>query len=159
MKKTCFLILLSCFYFNNRSYAQNNSVSAGANGTGTGGSVSYSVGQISYVTKTSGNGSVSEGVQQPYEIFIITDLAGQEIDVCLNVYPNPAVDIITLEIRDHFSSLSYLLTDINGKLIFQNKVAGSKTLINCKNLNAGIYFLKVYNENEQLKNFKLIKNK
>ena len=44
----------------------------GANASGSGGSASYTVGQMVYQTNTGTNGSVAEGVQQPYEISIVT---------------------------------------------------------------------------------------
>jgi hypothetical protein len=158
MKKIFFLILLSVFYFRNHSSAQNNSLPAGGNGTGTGGNVSYSVGQIAYSTKTSSSGNVAEGLQQAYEIFMITGITDKSIELSVKAYPNPALDLITLEI-DKYDSLSYLFTDANGKLVSQNRITNNLTPINCKELNAGVYFLKVYNENGQLRNFKLIKNK
>lgn len=42
--------------------------------SGSGGSVSYSVGQVVYTTHTGTSGSVAEGVQQPYEISVVTGL-------------------------------------------------------------------------------------
>jgi hypothetical protein len=158
MKKTTCLILFSIFYFNNSSIAQNNSVPAGGNGTGTGGAVSYSVGQIAYSTNTSNSGNASEGLQQPYELFLVTGVGDQSVELSVKAYPNPTLDLITLEIA-RYESLSYLFTDANGKLVSQNKISSNLTEINCKELCSGVYFLKVYNENGQLRNFKLIKNK
>lgn len=48
--------------------AQETTLTAGGEATGSGGSVSYSIGQLFYMTKTGTTGSVSEGVQQPIEI-------------------------------------------------------------------------------------------
>ena len=46
--------------------AQQNSVSAGGDVSGSGGTVSFSVGQIDYLSITGAGGSVAQGVQQPY---------------------------------------------------------------------------------------------
>jgi hypothetical protein len=48
--------------------AQESINAAGGNTTGSGGSASYSVGQVVYTTNTGTNGSVAQGVQQAYEI-------------------------------------------------------------------------------------------
>ena len=50
--------------------AQQGAVSAGGEATGAGGSVSYSIGQIDYITKSSSGHFILEGQQQPYEISI-----------------------------------------------------------------------------------------
>ena len=52
--------------------AQESVNATGGNAQGSGGSVSYSVGQLFYLIITGETGSVSEGVQQPYEISVVT---------------------------------------------------------------------------------------
>ena len=51
-------------------HAQENTTAAGGEATGSGGTASYSVGQVVYTTVTGTNGSVAQGVQHPYEISI-----------------------------------------------------------------------------------------
>lgn len=48
--------------------AQVNMTASGGNATGSLGTVSYSVGQVVYTTNIGAPGSVTQGVQQPYEI-------------------------------------------------------------------------------------------
>ena len=48
--------------------AQQSPTATGGEATGTGGTASYSVGQVVYTTNTGTNGSMAQGVQQPYEI-------------------------------------------------------------------------------------------
>ncbi|MDZ7649057.1 MAG: hypothetical protein U5K54_18860 [Cytophagales bacterium] len=54
-------------------HAQVAVPAAGGNAAGSGGTVSYTVGQAVYTVEGS-NGSVAQGVQQPYKISIITGL-------------------------------------------------------------------------------------
>ena len=54
------------------TFAQSAVVSSGNSFSGTDCSVSYTVGQIGY-NDYSGNMLFNEGVQQPYEIYDITD--------------------------------------------------------------------------------------
>ncbi|MDD4385781.1 MAG: hypothetical protein PHD06_11460, partial [Bacteroidales bacterium] len=51
--------------------AQESLNATGGNASGSGGSAGYSVGQMVYTTHIGTNGSVAEGVQQPYEISIV----------------------------------------------------------------------------------------
>ena len=55
--------------------AQEAVLASGGDTSGSGGSISYSVGQVVYTTNTGTSGySVAEGVQQPYEISVVTSL-------------------------------------------------------------------------------------
>ncbi len=47
-------------------HAQEATLASGGNATGSGGSVSYSVGQVVYTTNIGTTGSVAQGVQQAY---------------------------------------------------------------------------------------------
>lgn len=55
------------------SQAQESLNTTGNNDSNNNGSVSYSVGQITYQTNTGTNGSIIEGVQQPYKISVVAD--------------------------------------------------------------------------------------
>ena len=71
-------VLLLCFGMFGLQ-AQQVVTTSGGNASGSGGSVSYTVGQIVYTTNTDSNGSVAQGVQQPYEISVVTALKKQRI--------------------------------------------------------------------------------
>ncbi len=59
------LVLLLPVYFQS-SFAQQGNVSAGGNATGSGGSVSFSVGQVFFSGNSGAGGYVNQGVQQSY---------------------------------------------------------------------------------------------
>ena len=139
--------------------AQTAITAAGGNTSGGGGTVSYTVGQIVYTTISSGNHSVAQGVQQPYEISVITGIekAG---DISLNiiVYPNPASDIIRLKTGDYESShLRYRLYDVNGRLLLTGKVDDDETSIAIGHLKPAAYILIVTEKNISIKSFSIIK--
>lgn len=144
-------------------YAQEAIPAAGGNASGSGGSVSYTIGQDAYNTIIGSNGSVAQGVQQPYEISVVTGL--EEVNgIKLNItaYPNPATDFITLKVEASTTpgirSMSYQLSDISGKLLENKKLASNETSIDMKNLVSSIYFLKVTSNNKEIITFKIIKN-
>ena len=72
MKKVVLAILIVIVGF--PLIAQEAIPAAGSNAIGSGGSVSYSVGQVVYTINTGTNGSVAEGVQQPYEISVVVGI-------------------------------------------------------------------------------------
>jgi hypothetical protein len=54
--------------------AQQTTLSSGGNGTGSGGTFSYSFGQFAFNTYFESSSSVAQGVQHPYETYIIPSL-------------------------------------------------------------------------------------
>ena len=135
--------------------AQENTVASGGKATGSGGTVSYSLGQVVYSTNIGTNGSVSQGVQQPYAVSATVGI--NETSIQLNAYPNPTTNNLTLT-TDDSESLSYQLFNIQGAEI-SSKTLNSKTSnISLEGHPPATYFLKVIKNNEVIKAFKIIKN-
>ena len=140
--------------------AQTSVNATGGNASGSGGSASYSVGQVVYTTNTGTNGSVAQGVQQPFEISVVTGIEeAKGINLSVSAYPNPTTDYLTLSIGEFdISNLSYQLYDMNGKLLQNEKITGNQTSIAMGNLVPANYFVKVIQGNKEVKTFKIIKN-
>ena len=112
-----------------RLHAQESPASTGGEATGTGGTVSYSVGQVIYTTNTGVNGSIVQGVQQPYEISTTASITESSINLELCVYPNPTTSYLTLKV-EITDNINYLLFDMQGKLIESKKVSSYSSKIN-----------------------------
>ena len=145
--------------------AQEAATTAGGDASGSGGKVNYTIGQIVYTTNTGGNGTITQGVQQPYEVFVlqaVNELGYGKDILGINLFPNPTDNIIKLKIDaaaiHGLQSISYMLYDMNGKLIENNKVNGTETSISMGALSPAIYFLKVTENSKELKVFKIVKN-
>ena len=142
-----------------KSYAQQAATATGGDASGSGGTVAYSVGQVVYVTNTGSTGSVAQGVQQPYEISIGLGIENQSINLAIAAYPNPTNDYLTLSVSNlELSNLNFQLFDISGKLIENRKITSTIETICMENLASATYFLKVTNNNNEVKTFKIIKN-
>ncbi len=139
--------------------AQESVNSTGGNATGSGGTVSYSIGQVVYTTNTGSNGSVAQGVQQPYEILTV-GINENEPKISLSVFPNPIGDNLILQVNDfEHSTLNFQLCDIQGKQISKGQIIAKQTQINTASLSSATYFIHVVNqENQKIQNFKIIKN-
>lgn len=135
---------------------------SGGNASGTGGSVSYSVGQVFNTTAFGSNGSVSEGVQQPFEISVLSGVDITGIDLYYAVYPNPTSGKLTLKLdastTTNIQSMSYQLYDVNGKMLRNDRLKEFETSIDMSDFVSATYFLKVTNINKEVKLFKIIKN-
>ena len=140
--------------------AQEAVSTSGGDATGTGGSVSYSVGQIVYTTNTGTTGSVAQGVQQPYEISVVNSIEeAKNITLSCSAYPNPTTDFVKLNVENYkLENLSYQVYDINGKLLENKKIEGNETKIVMSNLVQATYFIKVIQSDKEIKIFKIIKN-
>lgn len=148
-----FLLILLSF---STTYSQKSIVSTGGKATGTGGTASFSVGQISY--KSPNGNIVSDGVQQPYEIVTLGKSNFENISLEMNVFPNPTADELRLKIGENKAILFYQLFDINGKSLSDSqKIVDQETIINFKNLEKGIYLLQITSKIQMLKTFKIIK--
>ncbi len=152
------LIILSLF-FSAISFGQQDLVFTGSEATGSGGVVSYSVGQIAFETVTGSNGEITQGVQQPYEVYTLsTPNFGYSFQAIL--YPNPAIHSVILSIGSgiDYNSLSYELIDVTGKTLRNGKVSSSEMEISISDLATSTYFFNLTESGKRIKSFKLIKN-
>ncbi len=139
--------------------AQEAIPASGGNASGDGGSVSYTIGQVVYSSNSGDNGSVGEGVQQPYEIFVITGSDQlQSVTLSFKAFPNPTTDYLILgTFGEEKRELTYLLSDINGKVVGSGDVTGEQTTIPMGTFRSGNYFLQVLLANNVLNSFKIVK--
>ena len=139
--------------------AQESANASGGDATGSGGSVAYSVGQVVYTTNTDASGTVSQGVQNAYEIYTL-DIKETELNISLTAFPNPTTENLTLQISDYNNQkLSYQLFDMQGKLLNNGQITAQQTQINMNSLPSATYFINVVNqENKKVQSFKIIKH-
>jgi len=153
----CFLLLSG--FGTTILQAQATIPASGGNATGSGGTVSYTVGQIQYNTYSGTNGTVAQGVQQPYEISVVTAIKNTgEITLECIVFPNPTKGEVKLVVRTkEFENLRFQLYDLNGVRIQDKKIDSEETEILMESLLPSTYFLKVMSGNKEIKTFKIIK--
>lgn len=158
MKK--FFLFLSCSLFSLSLAAQSDIVTTGGDIQGSAGSVSYTVGQLA-VQSTA---TLSEGVQQPYEILTIGVDNYPAITLDAAVYPNPTSDRLVLSVENSVetygrTSLRAALYNTNGQHIQTVNVVGLQTTIDMSALTVGTYYLRVTADQQTLKTFKVVKTR
>lgn len=148
------------------AFSQSTLATGGGNFNGDGGSFSYSVGQTFY-NVLGKNITVTEGVQQPYEISEYKpDDDGKKneeddnetIAVELSVYPNPTDDFLTLTVAfDKYLDVEFQLFDVNGKCLDSSMIVSTKTLLDMHSLASGTYFVRINEVGKEIKTFKVVK--
>lgn len=107
--RTLPFLLGTLFY---EGYAQSGITSGGGDiQLSDGASVSFSLGQMDYLFSGTNNGSVSAGVQQPFEIIKGKLCDGMDIQMA----PNPTRDIVYVAMNEEGVTYTYIITDMNGK--------------------------------------------
>lgn len=139
------------------SFGQSNTVSAGGDAEGSNGSVSYSIGQVFYVSSEGENGNVNPGVQQPFDAEIITGT--EQKDIRAIIYPNPTLGQIQLQFdSESYSNCKAELIDGAGKLISAQDKLTSSNIFSLEMVPSGVYTLTVYRDEKLIKSFRIVKN-
>lgn len=157
-RKTFFLCLLLLCFGLKGTFGQEAVVPSGGRATGSGGSLSYTVGQVFYRVQAGPVASLSEGVQQPYEIFSV-GVTHPGLALSLSAFPNPVAHQLTLAVREfNNEKMRFQLFDLSGKLLLGDRITGHRTQIPMDNFPAGIYLLNIILEKQSVQSFKIIKN-
>ena len=137
-------------------YAQEAVLTTGGDVSSSSGSVSYSIGQVVYTTNSNTDGTVSQGVQQAFEIFTLK-IEDNQLDVLLSVYPNPTSNHINLRIDNQLrNDLSFKLYDLRGRLLRQGDITDKITQIDMQNLQSASYLINILHDHKRVKSFKVI---
>ncbi len=158
MKKMILFIFLLQYF--GVIQAQEAVYTSGGNGSGSGGTIGYSIGQLAFNEVSDGTFSVSQGVQQPIETSTVLSLEGyQHLNLNLLVFPNPTKEVVKLSFKNEYENkLTYKLVDINGRLIQTKDELKANETIDMKSLSSAIYYLTIFENNLVIKTFKIIKN-
>lgn len=135
--------------------AQQNTVSSGGDATGSGGSVSFSIGQVDYNHASSSSGEVNQGVQQPYELFLVS--LEEALAEAISVFPNPFTNQLILRVSEA-NGYHYRLLDASGRLVLEGNCQGTETAVDVSQLQSGNYQFTLFNASQQVLVYKLIKN-
>jgi hypothetical protein len=158
-KSSPFTLLAAALLCTGLAQAQESVNAAGGESTGSGGSASYSIGQVAYTMHEDATGSVAQGVQQPYEIFTV-GISEFVSAFSTELFPNPASDQLTLKLSNNNNEeLWYELFDSTGKRLVNEQVKTDNTLIDLSDLPSAIYYVQLMTSNNiKVQTFKIIKN-
>ena len=140
-------------------FPQQTLAATGGNLSGSSGTICYTLGQISYTSHENNSGKITQGVQQPYEILVITGIIDDANNaVNCSVFPNPATEHLTVRIAESDLRDIYLtLTKTGGVILLKQKITENETLLLMKSLPSGIYILEIHDSDKNIRSFKIIK--
>jgi len=93
------------------------------------------------------------------ELYTLVNVKENELNNSLSIFPNPAKDFLTLKVENPDNeNLFYQLYDNSGKLLATKKLRGNEIRIDMSSLIPATYFLKVKDNNKDVKTFKIVKN-
>ncbi|MBK8621912.1 MAG: T9SS type A sorting domain-containing protein [Saprospiraceae bacterium] len=119
------------------------------------GSVSLTIGQVFYHQWTHNTGKVNEGMQQPYEIFVV-GVADNSIP-SISLFPNPAQDFVLLKVENEGTDFSYSLFSIEGKILEDQKIDREEMTVPLQYYSHNLFLLIIYKDNKIVKTYKIIK--
>ena len=158
-----FLLMLSFFMVSGLLglLSQTTVGSAGGDTSGPGGTVGFTVGQVAYTNFDGESGSINQGVHQPYDIIMVST-AEPEIGLKATIFPNPTATSIQLILDElvYYSGtdlFTYVLYDSQGRMIQQHRITAPITVISLDKLFGVVYFLRVSNNDSEVKTFKIFK--
>ncbi|WP_449399958.1 T9SS type A sorting domain-containing protein [Chryseobacterium wanjuense] len=99
-----------------------------------------------------------EGLQHAYEIITLATNETSTTEEGILLYPNPFKDFLYLDFTtNNFKGSEYQLFDAQGKLIKRDKITQSKSEFNFSSLPSAMYIIRIIQNGENLKTFKIIK--
>ena len=129
--------------------AQEVIASAGAEVESTGGSMSYTIGEMVVTSTTNTDGTLTQGYQQGFLTATAIDEIPSELE--LSLYPNPAADYIIIESKSLSDFEQITMYDMAGKLVWRqngNTSVDNKLTIDFTAHAAGNYIIRLADSDE-----------
>lgn len=156
MKKL--LLTAITFIVGTIALGQNSVNAVGGDVYNNTGSVSFSIGQVAIENTINTTGSVSQGVQQSFEITTL-NLEKIKLNLSLSAYPNPVQTQLILHIGNYNQEkLKYNIVSSEGELLSQGNIQTIETIIDLQQLPKAMYFIEVQDQSTKIQTFRIIKN-
>ena len=152
MKKTAFL-LFSLFATISVT-AQEIVSTQGDSYSNASGNIDFTIGEVVINTGTDGTNDLTQGFHQTNWYFV--GLEDHSPSYEATIFPNPTSEVLNIR-TSTFENVTYTLYDAQGKLVMQDILSAEQTPIQVGQLAPGSYSLRLNNQTQNLKTFKLIK--
>jgi len=136
--RSLFIALLIC----GSVHAQQNTVTAGNEASGSGGTSSYSIGQVFYTMSSAGNASVGAGVQQTYVETFSNNNLKQYVHNVLSPNGDGKNDTWIIKNIEEYPNNTVSVYDRSGRRVFNEKSYKNSwnASYNGTLLSEGVYF-------------------
>lgn len=149
---TTLILLISNF-----SISQERTLSSAVQAVGSNGSISYSIGLVDYQNYTQGNYILTQGIQQPYEFY---SLSNEELILPnFKIFPNPFEHQLIIELPiDVISLVQARLISNEGKTVWEEHLKEDKYTLDLSFLTPASYVLEISWEGRKINSYTLIKH-
>lgn len=103
------------------------------------------------------NNAKSESMKQHVTDFLAARVTCNELSsvssldkAFINIYPNPAKEIFTIDLDDNFENFDIYLTDISGKILRTYENVNQSLVVDRGDLTSGLYIIKIQNDSESM---------
>lgn len=118
-------------------------------------SIDFTIGEVVISTGSDGTNDITQGFHQTKWSYVGLENHSPKYDV--TIFPNPTEDVLNVQTLQ-FDNVTYMIFDVNGKLILHDKLSEEITAIEVGQLAPGSYSLILKDNQQKLKTFKLIKS-
>lgn len=160
MKNYCFFISITTLFIAMPLFvkSQHGFVSVGGETESSNGALIQSAGQVVSSYASGSSGQINEGILQT---FILNPVFSDDLWTAdVNVYPNPTTEDIFINIDDHQGGkVRVELFDFKGKKIYSKPIKTNLYRIAVADYEPATYLLRLVDQNNHVKTFKIIKNR
>jgi len=155
-RKLLFTLLLSFWCI--AAFAQIHDVvsASGASFKQSSGYITHTIGELVTVTLTSPGQVLTQGFLQTGLPKSWRTPVENIPDFEMSVFPNPVNDLLVMQV-EFLQGLQYTLHDVTGVLIERGLVLQERTEIDFSYLSPAIYILRVFDNNQQIRIFQIVK--
>ena len=134
--------------------------------TSSGGSVSWTLGEIIGETYSSANNKLTQGFQQPK--LLLTAVENTNSSISISIYPNPTSASVMIEFNDSAPiamGTKLQMYDVHGNMVLESPIINSnpdgyRGVIDLRTLADGMYVANIINsENNTKQSYKITKSK
>ncbi len=157
MKKVVLFLFLSGLFLAN-TLAQEAVVPGGGYHQNNGLAISWTLGELAIETLISGDKILTQGFQQPGLLIVSVKDPGDSGPEII-AYPNPTSGQLYVRTTiDPFHYLSHQIYDSTGRLVGSGQIKSSLHEISFHAHEPGLYFVKIFRDNQPVKTFKILKS-
>lgn len=155
--RTTSLVCALCL-LGSESGAQQAVVPAGGEGSGQGGTVSWTIGQVADLMVEGGGGTVGAGVQQPFEA-LPTTVDAERAPIGPTVWPTITNDVVHVDLGDPAArSVRMIILDEAGRPVLEQRAQQAVAEVRLAALAVGRYILHLVKDGRPVGTFDLIRS-
>ena len=156
-RKLLFALIMSLCCMGVHAQLQEVVSASGASFKQSTGYISYTIGEIVTSTYIGTGNIINQGFHQtglpkswPSSVETLPDFA-------MSVFPNPVNDLLNIQV-EVIQNMQYSLHDVTGVLIDRGLILDERTEIDFSQLSPAIYILRVFDDNQQIRIFQIVKH-